>query len=144
MCLFSSLLPQSQKTGSTSKIPSTWFTPFDPPWRFPETLPHPTYGTTQAAFPYEWLLLAHTAQLPKSSQTSSSWPQCAPGPALAAASLDSHLDFTWESPSPTQVAPNSFCFITQDGCLQAKHRWGLILACNTLETPRPAHPVDSD
>ena len=42
---------------------------FYPTWRSPETLPHPTYRSIQAAFPYEWLVLAPASQLPKSSQT---------------------------------------------------------------------------
>ena len=52
-----------------SETPSTWLILFGPPWRSPETLPHPTYRLTQAAFPYEWLVLAHAAQFPKSSPT---------------------------------------------------------------------------
>ena len=48
---------------------------FYPTWRSPETLPHPTYGPTQAIFPYEWMVLAHAEQLTKSSQTSNSCPQ---------------------------------------------------------------------
>ena len=46
---------------------------------------------------------------------------------LAAASLDSQLDFTWESPSPAQVAAISDNFIAQAGWPQAKHRWRLTL-----------------
>ena len=59
--------------------------------------------------------------------------------ALAAASLDSQLGFTWKSPSPGQVAAISDCFVVQAGWPQVKHRWGLTLACTTWETPRPAH-----
>ena len=59
---------------------------FDHHWRSPEALPHRTYcRPTQAAFPYEWLVLDHVSQLPKSYQISNSWLQGAPGPALAAA-----------------------------------------------------------
>ena len=32
-------------------------------WRFPKTPSHPVYGPTQAAFPYEWLVLAHASHL---------------------------------------------------------------------------------
>ena len=109
----------------------------------PETPSHPTYGPTQDAFPYERLVLAHTSQLPKCSQTSNSWPQGAPGLALAAASLDSQLGFAWESPGPAQVAAISDCFIAQAGWPQAEHWWGLTLTCTTWETPEAAHPVDS-
>ena len=56
------------------------------------------------AFPCEWLVLAHAAKLPKSSQTGNSWLQGAPGLPLSVASLDSQLGFTWESPSPARVA----------------------------------------
>ena len=35
-------------------------------------MPHPIYGPTQAAFPYEWLVLAHASQLPKSFLTRNS------------------------------------------------------------------------
>ena len=63
---------QSQEAGALSETPLTWLTLFDPPWRSPETLPHPTHGPTQAAFPYEWLVLAHASQLPKSFLTRNS------------------------------------------------------------------------
>ena len=66
-----------------------------------------------------------------------------PKPSLAVTSLDSQLGFTWESPSPAQVAAISECFIAQAGWPLAKHRSGLILACTTQETPEPAHAVDS-
>ena len=53
--LFWALPLQSQQAGAISETPSTWLTLSDPSWRSPEPLPHPTYGTTQAAFPYEWM-----------------------------------------------------------------------------------------
>ena len=43
--------------------------------------------------------------------------------ALAATSLDSQLGFTWQSPSPAQVAAISDCFIAQAGWLRTTHRW---------------------
>ena len=61
---------------------------------------------------------------------------------MAAASLDSQLGFTWESPSPAQVAAFSDCFIAQAGWPRGKHRWGLASACTTPETPELAYPVD--
>ena len=67
----------------------------------------------------------------------------ASGLALAAASLDSQLDFTWESPSSTQVASTSDGFIAQVRWPQAEHKWKLTLACTTLGIPGLAHPVDS-
>ena len=65
------------------------------------------------------------------------------GLALAPTSRALQLGFTWESPSPAQVAAISDCSIAQAGWPWAKHRWRLILACTTQETPEPAHPVDS-
>ena len=56
---------------------------------------------------------------------------------------DSQLVLAWESPSPAQVAAISDCFIAQAGWSQAKHRWGLTLACTTQETQGPGHLVDS-
>ena len=53
-CPFSK--PSPHRTGklvSYLRLPSTLLTLFDPPWRFPETLPHPTYRPTQAASPYD-------------------------------------------------------------------------------------------
>ena len=38
-------------SSALSETSSTWLTLFDRPWRFPEALPHPIYGPTQAAFP---------------------------------------------------------------------------------------------
>ena len=135
--------PQSRQARAISETPLTWLTQFDLPWRSPDTLSHPTFGPIQAAFPNEWLVLTHVSHLPKSSQTSSSWPQWAPGLALAGASLDSQLGFTWETPSSAQVAATSDCFTAQVGWPWAKHRWGLTLACTTQETPEPVYPVDS-
>ena len=54
-----------------------------------------------------------------------------PGPALTAVSIESQLGFTWESPIPAQVAAISDCFIAHAGWPQAKHSWGLTLACTT-------------
>ena len=113
---------QSWQTGAISEIPSTWLTLFDPSWRSPEILSYPTYRPTQAAFPCEWLVLAHVSQLPKSPQIRNSWHQWASGPALAAASLYSQLSFILESPSPAQVAVFSDCFIAQAGWPLAKER----------------------
>ena len=76
---------------------------------------HPTFSPTPAAFPHEWLVLAHAAQLPKFYQTSNSWPQWALDSALAAVSLDSQLCFSWECPSPAQVAATSDCFKLRQG-----------------------------
>ena len=66
-----------------------------------------------------------------------------PSPALATTSLDSQLDFAWESLSPAQVAAISDCFKTHVGWSQAKHMLGLTLAYTTLEIPEPVHPEDS-
>ena len=68
---------------------------------------------------------------PKSYQTSNSWLQLA----LAAAKLESQLVFTWESPSPAQVAAISDCFVGYAGWPLAEHRVGLTLACTTQEIP---------
>ena len=103
--------PQNWQAGAIFETPSIWLTLFDPTWRTLETPPQPNFGSTHAAFPYEWLVLAHAAQLPESSQTSNSWLQEAPGLTLAAASLDSQLGFTWESLSPAQVVVTSDCLI---------------------------------
>ena len=96
---------------------------------------------TQDGFPYEWLVLAHASQLPKSSQKSNSWSQWAPGLPRAAASLDSQLGSAWETPNPPQVAVISDCFITQAGWHWAGHRWVLTLAWTIF--PGPLHPVGS-
>ena len=133
----------SQQAGAISETPSTGLTLFALPWRFPETLSHPTYGPTQVPFPYEWLVWAHASQLSKSYQPSNSWPQWAPGLALVPASLDSQIGFTWESLSPVQVAAISDCFLDQARWPQTEYKWGLTLACTTRETPGPAHSVDS-
>ena len=140
--------PQNQQAGVVSQTPSTWLTLFSLLWRSPETLYRPSYQSTQAAFPFEWLVLAPASQLPKSSQTSNSQPPRPPQPPrvpspctvapdliLAANSLDSQLGFTWEPPSPAV----SDCFIAQAGCPQAKQRWGLTLACTAWETPEPTY-----
>ena len=58
--------PWGWQAGAIFDTPLTWLILFDPPWRSPETLPHPTYRPTQAAFPYQRLVLAHASQLPKS------------------------------------------------------------------------------
>ena len=59
------------------------------------------------------------------------WPQAL---ALAAASLGSHYGFTWESPSPAQVATNTDCFIALAGWPQAKTRVGADLIIITFKT----------
>ena len=140
---FSPMESQSWQAGAISETPSTGLTLFATTWGSPETLSHPNYGPTHTAFPYKWLVLAHASQLPKSHQTSDSWPQWAPGLALAEASLDSQLGLTWESPNTEQVAAISDCFIAQAGWPWEKHRWGLTLASTTWETPGPVYPVDS-
>ena len=119
------------------------------PWRFLETPTHPTFRSTQAAFLYEWLVLAQTSQHPKSHQkatASLSEPPAkvplAKGPRTSTSSSQPRFtaSFIWESPSPAQVAAISDCFIVQAGWPQAKHSSGLTLACIiTQETPEPVH-----
>ena len=136
---------QSCQAGAISETPSTWLTLFDPPWRSPETLPHPNYNPTPpAALPYEWLVLAHIVQLSKSSQTSNSWPQGAPGTALLAGSLASGLGFTWESLSPAQVAAISDCFIAYRVAL-GKTEVEADLSLHHPGNPKAkaTHPMDS-
>ena len=55
------------------------------------------------------------SQLPKSHQTNNMWPQRAPGPAVAAARLDSQFGFSQESPSPAQVTAISDCSLDHAG-----------------------------
>ena len=62
--------PWNKQASAIFETPLTWPTLFNPPWRSSETPPHPTYGPTQAAFPYDWLVLAYVSQLPKLYQTS--------------------------------------------------------------------------
>ena len=59
----------------TPVLDSINLTLFSLPQRYPESPLHPNYRPTQAAFAYEWLVLAHASQLPKSYQISKNWPQ---------------------------------------------------------------------
>ena len=70
--------PQSQQAGAVSETPPTWLTLFDPPWRSPETPPHPTHGPTQVLFHmkgWSWLLLHNFLNPLKQATASLSEPQ---------------------------------------------------------------------
>ena len=70
--------PQSWQAGATSEAPSTLLTLFAPPWRSPEALPHPTYGSTQAMNSDFYILMAGLGD----SQVK---PSCEPRQAAASA-----------------------------------------------------------
>ena len=53
-----------------------------------------------------------------------------------AARLDLQLGFTWESPSPAQVATISDCFTPQAGCLGGKTQVGADLGLHHPRNPR--------
>ena len=129
--------PQSQQTGALLESPSTWLKLFDLPWRSPETLPHTTYRSMQAGFPYEWLVLTHASQFPNpfKQQLASVSPR--PG------TSSNQPGFARESPSPIQVEAISECFVTQAGWSRGKTPMGSDFGLHHLETPRPAHPRDS-
>ncbi|KAF6094687.1 hypothetical protein HJG60_011797 [Phyllostomus discolor] len=61
-----------------------------------------------------------------------------PGLALAAASLEPQLGFTWASPSPALGTAISGGFIAYAEYPWDEHRLGLTLACTNWETPEPA------
>ena len=59
---------QSQQAGSISETSSAWLILFVLPWNSPETLSYPSFGPSQAAFPYEWLVLAHASYILSNKQ----------------------------------------------------------------------------
>lgn len=81
--------------------------------RFPETMPYQTRGPTKAvplAYPYKWPVVAHTSDFPKTPQTSSILPQCAP-----------YLSLSGPRPSTRSSQP-WFAAWPPPGHLQAQHK----------------------
>ena len=150
-CPFSEPHPtetQSKQASAISETPSSRLTLLALPWRSPETLPHPTYRPTQAAFPYEWLVFTHASQLPKSSKEATAnlteppapiflamWPQRGSSSSQRRFSVWVYLGISKPSTSSNYLR---LLYSTGRG-----KQVGLTLACTTWDILDPAHPVDS-
>ena len=127
---------QSQQAGAISETPSTWLTQFDPPWKSPETLPHPT------SFPYEWLLLAVASQLSKSYQTRNNWPL---SPRYGTSSSQPRFS-AWLRlgvSKPSSSSSHLRLLYSSGRVALGKTQVGADLGLHHPGTPEPAHPVDS-
>ena len=139
-CPFSKPSPNGAAISETISICLRLLNPL---WRSLDTLPNPIYGPTHAAFPYEWLVLAHASQLLNpilykqqlisvSSRLSTSdnqprWP------------IGLHLRISKPSKSSSCLR-----FLYSLGRVAlGKTQEGFHLGCTTQETPEPMHPVNS-